>query len=173
MQTRCLEPHDVTSAEAVVGPAGAITISQTAGTDDLRHVAALRRELVQAERKLRETAEREARRLAEAEHVAWLEAQDACFAFDRIRQRASKRLEAIRAADRERFLGERRLAEMALRDADRADAAYTIISFAKLRDRLRYLRGGAEREAVVNEAIARGGVYTGGCGGHGFQGILR
>ena len=142
-------------------------------TADTHGIVALRRELVLAERMLRETAECEARRLAEAEHVAWLEAQDACFAFDRIRQRASKRLEAIRAGDRERFLGERRLAEMALRNADRADASYTIISFAQIRDRLRYLRGGAEREAVVSEAVARGGVYTGACGGHGFQGILR
>jgi hypothetical protein len=30
---------------------------------------------------------------------------------------------------------------------------------------MRYLRGGAEREAVIREAIARGGVFTEACGG--------
>jgi hypothetical protein len=116
--------------------------------------------LAVAERALRDEAEREARRLAQAEHFAWREAQDSCFTFDRIRALASSRLEAIHAGGRERFTGERKVAEMALRDADRADAAYTVISFAKLRDRLRYLRGGSEREAVMREALERGGAYT-------------
>jgi hypothetical protein len=138
-----------------------------------RNIVALRHELAQAERILREKAEREARRLARAEHVAWREAQDACFAYDCIRQNINRRLEAIRAGEHERFLGERRLAEMGLRAADRADASYTIISFAPLRDRLRFLRGGIEREAVVREAVERGGVYTDACGGRHFQGIVR
>jgi hypothetical protein len=60
---------------------------------------------------------------------------------------------------------------MALSDTDRADAAYTVISFARLRDRLRFLRGGSEREAVVREALERGGVYTDAYGGRHFQGI--
>jgi len=125
-----------------------------------RDIVALRRELAQAEGILRGKAEGEARRLAEAERVAWREAQEACFAFDRIRQSANSRLEAIQAGDRERFVGERRLAEMALRDGHRADASYTVLSFAPLRERLRYLRGGSERESVVREALKRGGVYT-------------
>ena len=37
---------------------------------------------------------------------------------------------------------------------------YTVISFARLRDRLRYLRGGSGRESVWREALERGGVYT-------------
>jgi hypothetical protein len=38
-------------------------------------------------------------------------------------------------------------------------AAYTILSFAGRRERLRYLRGSdAEREAMVRETLARGGV---------------
>jgi hypothetical protein len=138
-----------------------------------RDVVALRRELASAERQLREKAKREAERLAAAEHIAWREARDACFAYDVFRHNASERLEAIRAGEREKFCGERRLVEMALRDADRADAVYTVISFARLRDRLRYLRGGSEREAVVREALERGGVYTDACGGHHFQGIVR
>jgi hypothetical protein len=125
-----------------------------------RDIVALRRELAQAEGMLREKAEREARRLLEVERIEWREAQDACFSFDRVRRSADSRLKAIDAGGQERFRGERRLAEMALRDADRADANYTVISFARLRDRLRYLRGGSERESVVREALERGGVYT-------------
>src|ERR1700722_3802182 len=125
-----------------------------------RDILALRRELAQAERILREKAEREARRLSEIELVAWREAQDACFSFDRIRLNVNSRLKAIQAGNRERFPGERRLAEMALRDAGKADASYTVISFARLRERLRYLRGGLVRESVVPEALERGGVYT-------------
>ena len=140
---------------------------------DVRDIVALRRELAHAERVLRDNADREARRLAKAEHVAWRDAQDTCFAYDCIRQNVNRRLETIRAGARERFLGERLLAEMALRDADRADAAYAVISFARLRDRLRYLRGGSEREAVLREALERGGVYTGRCGGRHFQEIVR
>lgn len=140
---------------------------------DAPRVVALRRELAQAERDLCEKADREALNLAEAEHVAWRQTQDACFAFDRIRQNASARLETIRSGGRERFPGERAVADMALCDADRADAAYTIISFARLRDRLRYLRGGSERETVVRKTLERGGVYTDAYQGLHFQGILR
>jgi hypothetical protein len=125
-----------------------------------RNVLSLRHELAQAERVLRERAASEAVRLAEAESVAWREAQDMCFAFDRIRERVKARLQAINAGDRERFPCERKWAEMALHDAHLADASYTLISFARLRDRLRYLRGGADRETVVREALKRGGVHT-------------
>jgi monoamine oxidase len=140
---------------------------------DLRRITALRRELADAEHALRAGVRREAAHLAHAEHAAWREARDACHAFDRIRPNASARLEAIRAGSPERFPGERALAEMALREADRADAAYTVISFAKRRDRRRYLRGGDERKAVIREAIARGGVFTEARGGKYFQEILR
>jgi hypothetical protein len=140
---------------------------------DVRDIVALRRELAHAERVLRDNADREARRLAKAEHVAWREAQNNCFAYDSIRRNVNGRLKVIRAGGRERFLGERALAEMALRDADRADAAYAVISFARLRDRRRYLRGRSEREAVLREALERGGVYTGRCEGRHFQEIAR
>jgi hypothetical protein len=140
---------------------------------DLRRITALRRELADAEQTLRARTRREATRLAHAEHAAWRQACDACHAFDRIRRNASARLDAIRTGSPERFRGERRLAEVALRDADRADAAYTVISFARRRDRLRYLCGGDERKAVIREAIARGGVFTDARGGNYFQEILR
>jgi hypothetical protein len=126
--------------------------------------------LAQAERILREKAAPYARRLAEEEIRAWRDAQEACFLFDRIRHNANVRLDAIRAGSPEWFVGERRLAEMALRDADFADAKYVVISFARLRDRIRYLRGGSERETVVREALERGGVCT---ERRGFQEILR
>lgn len=140
---------------------------------DPRRITALRRELAGAEQALRARARREAACLADAENAAWREARDVCYAFDRIRRNASARLEAIRTGGPERFRGERPFAEMALREADRADAAYTVISFAKRRDRLRYLCGGDERKAVIREAIARGGVFTEACGGKYFQEILR
>ncbi len=140
---------------------------------DPRRITALRRELADAEQALRAQARREAERLARAERTALREACDACHAFDRIRRNASGRLEAIRAGNRERFPGERSFAEMALREADRVDAAYTVIALAQRGDRLRYLRGGNEREAVIREALARGGVYTEACGGKHFQEILR
>jgi monoamine oxidase len=140
---------------------------------DPRRITALRRELADAEHALRAGARREAARLAHAEHAAWREARDACHAFDRIRRDASARLDALRVGSPERFPGERPLAEMALHEADRADAAYTVISFARRSDRLRYLCGGDERKAVVREAIARGGVFTDACGGNYFQEILR
>lgn len=142
-------------------------------TGDAHGVVALRRELAHAERALSEKAASEAQRLAVAEHDAWREALDSCSSFDWIRQAATARLKAIRAGDRERFLGERRLAQMALQDGDWADAAYTVISFARMRDRFRYLRGGSERAAVVREALERDGVYTDAYGGRHFQGILR
>jgi len=135
-------------------------------------ILALRHALAHAERLLREKAESEAQRLAEAERIAYREARDACHTYDRIREKASVRLKAIRDGEQERFLGERRLAEMALRDAERADAAFTVISFARLQDRLRFLRGASTREAVVSEALERGGVYTTACGGRHFQEIV-
>jgi hypothetical protein len=49
---------------------------------------------------------------------------------------------------------------MVLRDAERADAAYTIVAFSARRERLRYLRGGTERETAVRETLERGGVYN-------------
>jgi hypothetical protein len=142
-------------------------------TGNARSVLALRRELALAERQLREKVEREAERLAVAEHVSWREARDSCYVFDWIRRAAIARLEAISVGGNERFLGEERLAQMALRDADWADAAYAVVSFASLGDRLRYLHGGSERAAVVREALERGGVFTNAYGGHHLQEIVR
>jgi hypothetical protein len=135
---------------------------------------ALRRELAQAERDLREKAEREAVRLATAERIAWLEVREGCLQLERIRRNANARLEVIQSGCLERFSGERSLAEMALLDVatweTRDSAAYTVISFARLRDRIRCLRGGTEREAVMRETLTRVGVYTE--RGY-FQGILK
>jgi hypothetical protein len=139
-----------------------------------RDIVALRRGLAQEERGLRERAQREAVRLAEAECVAWREAQADCLQLQRIRRSAKRRLESIIAESPESFSGERELAEMALRDVEawelRDSAAYTIVSFARRRDRLRYLRGGSERVAVMREALEHGGAQTE--RGH-FQEILK
>jgi hypothetical protein len=127
-------------------------------------IVALRRDLAQAERGLRERAAREAVRLAEAELVAWREAQEGCLQLERIRRDANARLDAIREGGQTRFPGEYVLAQMALRDVEtwelRCSAAYTIVSFAGRRNRFRFLRGGADREAVMREMLAHGGVYT-------------
>jgi hypothetical protein len=128
------------------------------------NIVAQRRDLAHAERRLRVRAEREAVRLAEVEVLCWRDAQAACLQLERIRRQASARVEAIQGGEMERFSGERTLAEMALSDVEswelRDSTAYTIVSCARLRDRLRYLRGGAEREVVMREALACGGVYT-------------
>jgi hypothetical protein len=129
-----------------------------------RNIVALRHELAEAERELRDRAECEAVRLAEAERAAGREAREDCLQLERIRRDANTRLEAIRRGEQERFPAEYALAEMVLREVEawelRESAAYTIISFACLRKRLRFLHGGAEREAVMHEALTCGGVYT-------------
>ena len=129
-----------------------------------RNIVALRHELAEAERELRDRAEREAVRLVGAERVAWREAREDCLQLERIRRNAIARIEAIRSGDCERFQSEYELAETSLRDVEawelRESAAYTIISFACLRKRLRFLLGGAEREAVMRETLTCGGVYT-------------
>jgi len=140
---------------------------------DPGRITALRRELADAERALRARALREAERLAVAERIALRDACDACHRYDRIRRNANARLDALRAGGPERFPQEQQIAETVLRQADRADAAFTVIAFAKWSDRLRYLRGGSEREAVILEALECGGVYTGGCGGKHFREIVR
>ena len=133
-------------------------------------IVALRQNLAEKEAALREQADREARLLVAEERLAWREARDACHTYDRIQPRAEARLRAIRSGAAERFAGEARLAEMALREAERADVAYTVISFARRSDRFRYLRGGLDRVVVLRETLERGGVYT--QRGH-FQGIVR
>lgn len=129
-----------------------------------RDIAALRHELAQAERELRERAEHEAVLLAETERVAWREAREDCLQLERIRRDVTARTEVIRDGGRERFPGERALAGVVLRDVEtlefRDSTAYTIVSFACRRERLRFLRGGAQRDAVLREALRRGGVYT-------------
>lgn len=106
----------------------------------------------------------EAVRLVEAERTAWIDAQDSCLQLEHIRRNAKARLSAIRSGSPERYSGERKLAEMALNDVQKIEprdsTAYTIVSFARLRDRLRYLRGGSEREAIMAETLKRGGVHT-------------
>jgi hypothetical protein len=142
-------------------------------TRDSRLVSRLKQELAHAERRLRERAELRARELAAEEEIAWREARDECHAFDRIRTLVWRRWDALSNGEKEIFLGERRLAEMALRDADRADASFTVVSFAKLSDRLQFLRGGTEREKTVTRALERGGVSTEAFGGRHFQRIVR
>jgi hypothetical protein len=133
-------------------------------TTEASNIVALRRALAQAERRMRERAGREAVRLTEMERLGWREAQANCLQLEQIRRQASTRLETIQGGGMERFTGESVLAEMALKDVERwalrPSAAYTIVSFARLRDRLRYVRDGAEREAVMRETLACGGVYT-------------
>ncbi|MGC1907695.1 MAG: hypothetical protein WA715_27985 [Candidatus Acidiferrum sp.] len=127
-------------------------------------IVALRRELAQAEKELRERAEREAVRLAVEERDQWRVAREDCLQLERIRRDASARLEAIRDGGQPRFPGEYELAQSAIRDVEkwelRDSAAYTIISFAGRRIRLRFLMGGAQREGAMRETISQGGVYT-------------
>jgi len=127
----------------------------------------------------RARAAREARRIAELEREAFRAAAERCHQLDDLWRKVTRRLDAIdqeglpglrlgepgRKSSHERFLGERALAEMALRDIANweipASAAYTIVAFANLRERLRFMTGtDADREALVREALVRGGVYT-------------
>lgn len=103
--------------------------------------------------------DRLAERLAAAEHAAWLEAQAACFACDRFRSNVEARLILLAAGAPERFCGERRLAQMALEEAARADVVYAVLSFAPLGARLALLTGGRPREDVLQQTFVRGGVF--------------
>ncbi|HUK30539.1 MAG TPA: hypothetical protein VLV89_05450 [Candidatus Acidoferrum sp.] len=130
-------------------------------------LAAMRRELANAELQVRQLAAKHGDILAQRERDACADALESCGTFDSIRPRATARLAEIREGvvlpgrkTPERFLGEARLAEMALREADLADASYTILAFANARDQARYIRGGAERDAVLRETMKRGGVYN-------------
>jgi hypothetical protein len=130
-------------------------------------LAAARSQLANAELRVRQAAAKDAKILDEHERAAFLDARDACCAFDNIRPRAEARLAEIRAGvvlpgrkTSERFAGEARLAEIALREADLADAAYTIVAFANARDQARYMRGGDKRDAVLRETMKRGGAYN-------------
>ena len=136
------------------------TLTELSQVTNSRDIVFLRRELAQAELQLRERAELQAVRLAWSESFAWRQAQADCFYFDHIRNLVEPRLRAIIRGSPQKFPGEQELAELALHNANQTDAAYTIISFARLHERLRYLRGGAEREAVIGEALKRRGVYT-------------
>lgn len=133
------------------------------------------RERVEPGGSVRARAERAALRMAELERIAWREARDRCLQLEKIRRNAQRRVDALNQGSAERFLGERALAEMALREVARCEprdsAAYTIVSFANLRDRLRFITGSdADRETLLRETLARGGVYDErGC----FMEILR
>lgn len=124
---------------------------------------------------LRARAEREARYMADLERVSWSACLEQCRSCDRTLGYIRQRLAEISSGARERFAGERKLAEYALPQVEqwalRFDVIYTVLSFANLRDRWRYLRGSdAEREALIREVLERGGVFTDrGC----FQEILR
>jgi hypothetical protein len=137
----------------------------------------LRKELALAERELRERAKVEAVRLARLEHEEWLTARDECLQLEQLRRSANTRLKAMSLGRAERFCGEPALAQMALRDIVQwgvnGSAAYTIISFANRYDRLRYLRNGVAREAILAKTMERGGVYTDAFGGRHFMEIVR
>ena len=125
--------------------------------------AAPARGLAPAGLDLRECAVREGHRVAEMERVAWRAARDRCLQLEKIRSNARRRIAAIAHGSPEKFTGERALAEAALREVARCEpydsAAYTILSFAGRRERLRYLRGSdVDREALVRATLARGGV---------------
>lgn len=101
--------------------------------------------------------------MAEMERLEWRAARDRCLQLETIRRNAGGRIAVIACGAPEKFTGERGLAEAALREVARWEpydsAAYTIVSFAVRRDRLRYLRANdAEREALVRATLARGGV---------------
>jgi hypothetical protein len=130
-------------------------------------LAAARSQLANAELRLRQLAAKDARICLQRERAALLDARDACRFFDDLRPIAEARLAEIRAGvvlpgrkAPERFGGEARFAEMALREADLADAAYTILAFANARDQARFMCGARQRDAVLRETLKRGGVYN-------------
>jgi hypothetical protein len=52
-------------------------------------------------------------------------------------------------------------------------ASYAVISFANRHERLEYLLGGTDRDAIIAKTLQRGGVYTDACGGRHFMEIVR
>jgi hypothetical protein len=131
---------------------------------DANQIGALQRQLAAINRRVAELAQQEACRIAALEHAEWLAAGDECRRLDKSRRNARARLTALAEGapprwPREMWIGVQALGALNFFQPP-ADAAYTLLSFASARDRLRFLRGGrAEREALLREILTRGGVF--------------
>jgi hypothetical protein len=123
----------------------------------------LRRQLAELERKIAEHAQRQAEQIAALEHLEWLVTGHECRRLDKLRPLVRRRVTALAEGAPERFPREMhsgilKLASLS-HDAPLFDAAYTLLSFAGKRERLRFLRAGrAEREAILRQILVRGGV---------------
>ena len=127
-------------------------------------IGSLQRQLAAIDRRIAELAQQEAGRIVALEHTEWLAAGDECRRLDKSRRNARARLTAVAEGAPKRWPREMWIAAQALHALNffqpPADAAYTLLSFASARDRLRFLRGGpAEREALLRDTLTRGGVF--------------
>ncbi len=131
----------------------------------LAAIDSLQRQLAAIDRRIAELAQQEATRIVALEHAEWLAAGDECRRLDKSRRNARARMAALaegapRRQPHEMWIGVQALAALNLFQPP-ADAAYTLLSFAGKRERLRFLRASrAEREAILRETLARGGVFN-------------
>jgi hypothetical protein len=127
-------------------------------------IGSLQRQLAAIDHRIAELAQQEAGRIVALELAEWLAAGDECRRLDKSRRNARARLTAVAEGAPKRWPREMWIGVQALHALNfiqpRADAAYTLLSFASSRDRLRFLRGGrAEREALLRDTLTRGGVF--------------
>jgi hypothetical protein len=132
-------------------------------TANANQIGSLQRQLAAIDRRIAERAQQEAWRIVALEHAEWLAAGDECRRLDKSRLHARARLTAVAEGAPERWPREIWIGVRALHALNffqpRADAGYTLLSFASARERLRFLRGGrAEREALLRDTLTRGGV---------------
>lgn len=130
------------------------------------HLESLERQLAAEKRRIAELAQQEAEQIAAQERAEWLAAGEECRRLDKELRNARARIAAVadgapKRWPREIAMGVQVLGSYQNYFLPMADATYTLLSFAGKRERLRFLRAGREeREAMLREVLARGGVYN-------------
>jgi len=103
-----------------------------------------------------------AAKLAALERAAFFETRGECHQLERLYRLASSRLRRIHHGDAERFQGESDLAWFALSEASRqmpkAAAAYSLMAFAPLEQRVDFAIHPGRREAMAEDVLELGSV---------------
>ena len=103
-----------------------------------------------------------AAKLAALERAAFFEARAECHQLERLYRLASSRLQKIHQGEAERFQGESDLAWFALAEVSRqmpkTAAAFTLMAFAPLEQRVDFSIHPERREAMVEDVLEVGSI---------------